>query len=129
MGYGGSREDAQTVGRSGDGGIDGIINEDRLGLDVIYVQAKRWAGNVGEPPVRDFVGALDGKGVQKGIFITTSNFNPAAKDFAERSSKRIILINGNQLAQLMIEHNIGVSTVETYEIKRVDSDYFIEDVR
>ena len=128
MGYGGSREDAQTVGRSGDGGIDGIINEDRLGLDVIYVQAKRWAGNVGEPPVRDFVGALDGKGVQKGIFITTSNFNPAAKDFAERSSKRIILINGNQLAQLMIEHNIGVSTVETYEIKRVDSDYFIEDV-
>ena len=128
MGYGGSREDAQTVGRSGDGGIDGIINEDRLGLDVIYVQAKRWAGNVGEPPVRDFVGALDGKGVQKGIFITTSNFNPVAKDFAERSSKRIILINGNQLAQLMIEHNIGVSTVETYEIKRVDSDYFIEDV-
>ena len=127
MGYGGSREDAQTVGRSGDGGIDGIINEDRLGLDVIYVQAKRWQGNVGEPPVRDFVGALDGKGVQKGIFITTSNFNPAAKDFAERSSKRIILINGNQLAQLMIEHNIGVSTVKTYEIKRVDSDYFIED--
>ena len=127
MGYGGSREDAEAVGRSGDGGIDGIINQDRLGLDVVYVQAKRWEGKVGEPPVRDFVGALDGKGVQKGIFITTSNFNPAAKDFAERSSKRIILINGNQLAQLMIEHNIGVSTVETYEIKRVDSDYFIED--
>ena len=128
MGYGGSREDAETVGRSGDGGIDGIINEDRLGLDVIYVQAKRWQGNVGEPPVRDFVGALDGKGVQKGIFITTSNFNPAAKDFAERSSKRIILIDGKQLAQLMIEHNVGVSTVKTYEIKRVDSDYFIQDV-
>ena len=128
MGYGGSREDAQTVGRSGDGGIDGIINEDRLGLDVIYVQAKRWNGNVGEPPVRDFVGALDGKGVQKGILITTSNFNPAATNFAERSSKRIVLINGTQLAQLMIEHNIGVSAVETYEIKRVDSDYFIQDV-
>ena len=128
MGYGGSREDAQAVGRSGDGGIDGIINEDRLGLDVIYVQAKRWKGNVGEPPVRDFVGALDGKGVQKGILITTSNFNPAATNFAERSSKRIVLINGTQLAQLMIEHNVGVSTVETYEIKRVDSDYFIQDV-
>ena len=128
MGYGGSREDAQTVGRSGDGGIDGVINEDRLGLDVIYVQAKRWGGNVGEPPLRDFVGALDGEGVQKGIFITTSDFNPAARDFAERSSKRIILINGQQLAQLMIEHNVGVSTVETHEIKRVDSDYFIEDV-
>jgi len=128
MGYGGSREDAQTVGRSGDGGIDGIINEDRLGLDVIYVQAKRWKGNVGEPPIRDFVGALDGKGVQKGILITTSNFNPAATNFAERSSKRIVLINGTQLAQLMIEHNVGVSTVETYEIKRIDSDYFIQDV-
>ncbi len=128
MGYGGSREDAQNVGRSGDGGIDGIINEDRLGLDVIYVQAKRWVGSIGEPPIRDFVGALDGEGVQKGIFITTSDFNPAAKDFAERSSKRIILINGQQLAQLMIEHNVGVSTVETHEIKRVDSDYFIEDV-
>ena len=128
MGYGGSREDAQTVGRSGDGGIDGVINEDRLGLDVIYVQAKRWAGKVGEPPIRDFVGALDGEGVQKGIFITTSDFHPAAKDFAKKSSKRIILINGQQLAQLMIEHDIGVSTVETHEIKRVDSDYFIEDI-
>lgn len=104
------------------------IKEDRLGLDVIYVQAKRWKGNVGEPPIRDFVGALDGKGVQKGILITTSNFNPAATNFAERSSKRIVLINGTQLAQLMIEHNVGVSTVETYEIKRVDSDYFIQGV-
>ena len=128
MGYGGSKEDAKAVGRSGDGGIDGIINEDRLGLDVIYVQAKRWTGKVGEPPVRDFVGALDGAGVQKGIFITTSDFHPAAKRFAERSSKRIILINGHQLAQLMIEHDVGVSTVKTYEVKRVDSDYFIQDV-
>ncbi len=128
MGYGGSREDAEAVGRSGDGGIDGIINEDRLGLDVIYVQAKRWTGKVGEPPVRDFVGALDGAGVQKGIFITTSDFHPAAERFAERSSKRIILINGHQLAQLMIEHDVGVSTVKTYEVKRVDSDYFIEDI-
>ncbi len=127
MGYGGSREDAgRAVGRSGDGGIDGIINEDRLGLDVIYVQAKRWESNIGEPPLRDFVGALDGRGVQKGVFITTSNFTPTAKNFAERSSKRIILIDGKQLAQLMIDHNVGVSVEKTYEIKRVDSDYFAE---
>ena len=127
MGYGGSREDAgKAVGGSGDGGIDGIINEDKLGLDVIYVQAKRWESNIGEPPLRDFVGALDGKGVQKGIFITTSNFNPAAENYAERSSKRIILIDGNQLAQYMIDHNVGVSIEKTYEIKRVDSDYFAE---
>ena len=127
MGYGGSLEDAgRAVGRSGDGGIDGIIKADPLGLNVVYVQAKRWKGNVGEPPVRDFVGALDGEGVQEGIFITTSNFNPAAKRYAERSSKRIILINGTQLAQYMIDHNVGVSVEKTYEIKRVDSDYFAE---
>ena len=126
MGYGGSREDAQAVGRSGDGGIDGIIKADPLGLNVVYIQAKRWEGNVGAPPVRDFVGALDGEGVQDGIFITTSDFNPAAKEFARRSSKRVILINGSQLARYMIDHNVGVSTLETYEIKRVDSDYFAE---
>ena len=126
MGYGGSREDAQAVGRSGDGGIDGIIKADPLGLNVVYVQAKRWKGKVGAPPVRDFVGALDGEGVQEGIFITTSDFNPAAKEFAERSSKRVILINGSELARYMINHNVGVSTVETYEIKRADSDYFAE---
>ena len=127
MGYGGSREDAQAVGRSGDGGIDGIIKADPLGLNVVYVQAKRWEGKVGAPPVRDFVGALDGEGVQEGIFITTSDFNPAAKEFAERSSKRVILINGNELARYMINHNVGVSTAKTYEIKRVASDYFAED--
>ena len=127
MGYGGSREDAgKAVGGSGDGGIDGIIKADPLGLNVVYVQAKRWKDNVGEPPIRDFVGALDGKGVQEGIFITTSDFNPAAEDFTERSSKRVILINGNQLADYMIENNVGVSTTKTYEIKRVDSDYFVD---
>lgn len=126
MGYGGSREDAQAVGRSGDGGIDGIIKADPLGLNVVYVQAKRWKGKVGAAPVRDFVGALDGEGVQDGIFITTSDFNPAAKEFAERSSKRVILINGSELARYMINHNVGVSIVDTYEIKRVDSDYFAE---
>ena len=126
VGYGGSREDAQAIGRSGDGGIDGIIKADPLGLNVVYVQAKRWEGKVGAPPVRDFVGALDREGVQEGIFITTSDFNPAAKEFAERSSKRVILINGSQLARYMIDHNVGVSTTKTYEIKRVDSDYFAE---
>ncbi len=128
MGYGGSREDAgRAVGGSGDGGIDGIINEDRLGLDVVYIQAKRWEANVGEPPIRDFIGALDGEGAQKGIFITTSDFNPSAERFADRSTKKIVLINGKRLAELMIEHNIGVSTKDVYEIKRVDSDYFAEE--
>ena len=129
MGYGGSREDAQAVGRSGDGGIDGIINEDRLGLDVIYVQAKRWGNNVGEPPVRDFVGALQGRRARKGIFITTSEFSNRALEYISAIDSRdskVILIDGNQLAQLMIDHNVGVSTTKTYEIKRVDSDYFAE---
>ena len=129
MGYGGSREDAQAVGRSGDGGIDGVINEDRLGLDVIYVQAKRWANNVGEPPVRDFVGALQGKRARKGIFITTSEFSNSAREYISAIDSRdskVILIDGNQLAQLMIDHDVGVSIEKTYEIKRVDSDYFAE---
>ncbi len=130
MGYGGSREDAKAVGRSRDGGIDGIINEDRLGLDVIYVQAKRWENDVNELPVRNFVGALQGKRARKGIFITTSGFAKSAQDYISAIDSRdskVILINGEQLTQLMIEHNVGVSTVETYEIKRVDSDYFAED--
>ena len=128
MGYGGSREDAEAVGRSGDGGIDGIINQDRLGLDVVYVQAKRWKNNVGAPEIAGFAGALAGKGANKGIFITTSDFTKAAKDY-DAAGFKIILIDGKRLAQLMIDHNVGVSTVKTYEIKRVDSDYFIEDVR
>ena len=127
MGYGGSREDAETVGRSGDGGIDGIINQDRLGLDVVYVQAKRWKNNVGAPEIASFAGALAGKGANRGIFITTSDFTKAAKDY-DAAGFKIILIDGKRLAQLMIDHNVGVSTVKTYEIKRVDSDYFIEDV-
>ena len=126
MGYGGSREDAQTVGRSRDGGIDGIINEDRLGLDAIYVQAKRWdEGNVGEPDVARFAGALARKGANKGVFITTSDFTRDARAY-DAAGFKIILIDGNQLAQLMIDHGVGVSTTKTYEIKRVDSDYFAE---
>ncbi|RKU15393.1 restriction endonuclease [Candidatus Poribacteria bacterium] len=129
MGYGGSREDAQAVGRSGDGGIDGIINEDRLGLDVIYVQAKRWEGSVSEPPIRDFVGALQGRRARKGIFITTSGFSKSAREYISAIDSRdskVILIDGNQLAELMIDHDVGVSIEKTYKIKRVDSDYFAE---
>lgn len=129
MGYGGSREEAgKAVGRSGDGGIDGIINEDRLGLDAIYLQAKRWEGSVGEGPIRDFKGALDAKGAQKGVFITTSTFTPAAIEAARNSrSYRIVLIDGARLADLMIEHDLGVSVAATYQLKRIDSDFFADD--
>lgn len=127
MGYGGSQEDAQAVGRGGDGGIDGIINEDRLGLDVVYVQAKRWEGNVSRPEIQKFAGALQGQRARKGIFITTSDFTRDAEGYVKTIDSKIILINGKQLAEYMIEHNVGVSTTKTYEIKRVDSDYFAED--
>ena len=129
MGYGGSRDDAEVVGRSGDGGIDGVIKEDKLGLDVIYVQAKRWEQNIGDQPVRDFVGALGLRRARKGIFITTSRFSESARECVSEADSRdckVVLIDGRQLAELMIEYNVGVSTVKTYEIKRVDSDYFIE---
>ena len=126
MGYGGSRQEAgSAVGQSGDGGIDGIINEDRLGLDAIYLQAKRWEGAVGESPIRDFKGALDAKGAQKGVFITTSYFTPAAIAAAKNSrSYKIVLIDGARLANLMIEHNLGVSVEDTFQLKRIDSDFF-----
>ncbi len=129
MGYGGSRQEAgQAVGRSGDGGIDGVINEDRLGLDAVYVQAKRWLDNVGEPEIRDFKGALDAKGATKGVFITTSAFTPAAVEAARNSrAYKIVLIPGQRLAELLIEHEIGVTTVATYSVKRVDSDFFAND--
>ncbi|MBL8279609.1 MAG: restriction endonuclease [Pelomonas sp.] len=129
MGYGGSRQEAgRAVGRSGDGGIDGIINEDRLGLDAIYLQAKRWEGSVGEGPIRDFKGALDAKGAQKGVFITTSSFTPAAIEAARTSrSYKIVLIDGARLAELMIEHDLGVSVAATYKLKRLDSDFFAEE--
>ena len=127
MRYGGSREDAgKAVGGSGDGGIDGIINEDRLGLDVIYVQAKRWEGNVSRPEIQKFAGALQGQRARKGIFITTSNFTREAIGYVDTIDSKIVLIDGYQLAQLMIDHDVGVSVEKTYEIKRVDSDYFAE---
>ena len=129
MRYGGSQEDAgKAIGQTGDEGIDGIIKEDPLGLDVIYIQAKRWTKRtVGSPELRDFVGALEGKKAKKGIFITTSNFSNEAKEFISRISSKIILIDGEQLAQYMIAHNIGVSSVKTYETKKIDTDYFSEE--
>lgn len=128
MGYGGTRKDAgQTVGRSGDGGIDGIIKEDRLGLDVIYIQAKRWENPVGRPEIQKFAGALQGMRAKKGIFITTSSFTKEAWDYVSRIDSKIILINGHKLAAFMIEHNVGVSPAMTYTVKRIDTDYFTDE--
>jgi restriction system protein len=128
MGYGGSRQDAgRAIGRSGDGGIDGIIDEDRLGLDVIYLQAKRWESTVGRPEIQKFAGALQKHRARKGVFITTSSFSREALEYAGVIDTRIILIDGARLAKLMVDHGVGVSTVGTYEIKRVDSDYFSEE--
>ncbi len=125
MGYGGSIKDAgRSIGRSGDEGIDGIIKEDKLGLDVIYVQAKRWENVVGRPEIQKFVGALAGQGAKKGVFITTSRFTNEAKEYQPRNETKIVLIDGEQLAELMIDHNLAVSTVNTFEIKRIDNDYF-----
>jgi restriction system protein len=126
MGYGGSqREAARAVGQSGDGGIDGIIDEDRLGLDTIYIQAKKWEGSVGRPEIQKFAGALMGKKASKGIFITTSTFTKDAKDFTETISSKIILIDGKRLAEFMIDYNVGVTNISSYNIRRIDSDYFV----
>jgi restriction system protein len=128
MGYGGTRQDAgKAVGKSGDGGIDGIIKEDKLGLDAIYIQAKRWDNTVGRPEIQKFVGALTGQRAKKGLFITTSEFSADAEDYVSRIDAKVVLIDGEILAQLMIDHNVGVSTVNTYELKKVDSDYFAEE--
>ena len=128
MGYGGSRRDAgQAVGQSGDGGIDGIIKEDKLGLDIVYIQAKRWNNTVGRPIVQAFAGSLEGQRARKGIMITTSYFSPDAKDYVSRIEKKIVLIDGVQLAQMMIDYGIGVAEVANYTVKRVDLDYFEED--
>ncbi|WP_346316865.1 restriction endonuclease [Chitinophaga sp. YIM B06452] len=129
MGYGGSIKDAgKAIGKTGDEGIDGTIKEDKLGLDIIYIQAKRWqAGNiVGRPELHKFVGALAGQGAKKGIFITTSSFSKDALNYSPKNETKIVLIDGVQLAQLMIDHNLGVSLQRSYEIKRLDNDYFEE---
>lgn len=128
MGYGGTLRDAgQAVGKSGDGGIDGIIKEDRLGLDVIYVQAKRWDSTVGRPEIQKFAGALQGHRARKGVFITTSSFSAEALEFTSRIDSKIVLIDGAALAKHMIDHNVGVSVSRAYEVKKIDSDYFSEE--
>ncbi len=125
MGYGGNREEAsQVTKKSGDGGIDGVINEDRLGLDKIYVQAKKWDGNVTISAIRDFGGTLLAHSAQKGVFITTSDFPMTAHEYCRNIDRTIILINGQRLTELMIEYNVGISPKKTYVIKEVDSDYF-----
>ncbi len=128
MGYGGSRKDAgRAIGQSGDGGVDGIINEDRLGLDVVYIQAKRWEGTVGRPVVQAFAGSLEGFRAKKGVMITTSSFSKDAMDYVGRIEKKIVLIDGEQLAQYMIDYGVGVAEMVTYTVKRIDLDYFDEE--
>ncbi|MCA2376987.1 restriction endonuclease [Agrobacterium sp. 22-211-1] len=130
MGYGGSHEDAaRRLGKTGDGGIDGVIDEDRLGLDRIYVQAKRYAAHVGvgRPEVQGFVGSLVGFGATKGVFVTTSSFSTPAKDFVRHLPQRIVLIDGDRLADLMIEHGVGVRVARTVDVKRLDEDFFVEE--
>jgi restriction system protein len=127
MGYGGNREEAaKAIGRSGDEGIDGVIDEDRLGLDTIYVQAKRWSSSVGRPEIQRFAGALQGQRAHKGVFITTSSFTRDATEYAGRIGTRVILIDGRRLAALMFEHDVGVTPRTSFTIKSVDSDYFEE---
>jgi restriction system protein len=128
MGYGGSLKDAgKAIGRSGDDGLDGIIKEDHLGLDAIYIQAKRWGKTVGRPEVQAFAGSLEGVRGRKGVFITTSTFSSEAREYVSRIEKKIVLVDGQQLASLMTDFGIGVAPVSTYEVKRVDGDYFSEE--
>jgi restriction system protein len=127
MGYGGTRKDAgMAIGRSGDGGIDGIIKEDRLGLDEIYIQAKRWEGTVSRPEIQKFAGALLGQQARRGVFITTSDFSKAATDYASAIDSKIVLIDGETLSQFLIDFDLGVSPVATYSLKKIDLDYFTE---
>ncbi len=125
MGYGGSRLDAgRAIGRIGDEGIDGVINEDRLGLDVIYLQAKKWDGTVGRPEIQKFVGALHGKRAKKGVFLTTGTFSSGAKEYISTIDPKVVLIDGSDLAYMMFDFGLGVTTISTYEFKKIDLDYF-----
>jgi restriction system protein len=128
MGHGGSQADAgKAIGRTGDEGIDGIIKEDKLGLDIIYIQAKKWENQVSRSEIQKFAGALQGQRARKGVFITTSTFSKTAVDYVSKIDNKIILINGERLAQLMIENDIGVSKIAEYKIKKIDTDYFSEE--
>jgi restriction system protein len=125
MGYGGSRvEAAQVIGKPGDGGIDGTIKEDKLGLDVIYVQAKRWESTVGRKEIQAFAGSLEGERANKGVFITTSGFSAEALEYVKRIGKKVVLIDGERLAELMIDHGVGCTEVRRYVVSKADSDYF-----
>jgi restriction system protein len=126
MGYGGSIEDAgNAVGKAGDEGIDGIIKEDKLGLDVVYIQAKKWTDNVvGRPTVQAFAGSLEGHRAKKGVMITTSTFSQDARNYVQKIEKKIVLVDGKQLADLMIEHDVGVTVTKTYRSKKLDQDFF-----
>ncbi len=127
MGYGGTRKEAgRAVGKSGDEGIDGIINEDRLGLEVVYIQAKRWKDTVSRPELQKFVGALYGQNAKKGVFITTSSFSKGAVDYVSGLQNKVVLVDGEMLAQLMMDYSVGVALERSYEVKRVDFDYFTE---
>lgn len=127
MGYGGSRADAgQAIGKGGDEGIDGVISEDRLGLDIVYLQAKRWEGSVGRPEIQKFVGALHGKRARKGVFITTGSFTAEATAYVEHIDPKVVLIDGRRVAELMVDFEVGVTTLRTFHVKRLDSDYFEE---
>ena len=128
MGYGGTIKDAgQAIGKRGDEGIDGVIKEDKLGLDIIYIQAKKWENNVSRPEIQKFAGALQGKNAKKGIFITTSNFSKNAVKYADKITSKIVLINGKDLTKLMIKYEVGVSISSSYEVKKIDTDYFLEE--
>lgn len=128
MGYGGIGGSGLAFTQSGDGGIDGFINQDKLGLDVVYVQAKRWKDQtVGRPSIQEFVGALAGRQAQRGVFITTSRFSAEAREFVKHLHVRVILVDGEHLAQLMIEYGVGVSVAATYQLKRIDSDFFADE--
>jgi restriction system protein len=128
MGYGRSRADAgKAIGASGDEGVDGIISEDRLGLDTIYIQAKRWGGTVGRPEIQKFVGALHGKHARKGVFITTGTFSSDARDYVSSIDPRVVLIDGPELAAYLLDLDLGVSTKAVYPVKRLDSDFFVDE--
>ena len=127
MGYGGSMEDVQGVARGADGGVDGVVNQDHLGLDRIYIQAKRWEGSVGRPVIQGFVGALAGVGASKGVMMTTSTFAQPAQEYVKTlTDRRIILVDGKRISELMLKHGIGVSTKQTFVIQRMDEDFFLE---
>lgn len=128
MGYGRSRADAgKAIGASGDEGVDGIISEDRLGLDTIYIQAKRWDGTVGRPEIQKFVGALHGKRARKGVFLTTGVFSSEARDYVSHIDPRVVLIDGRELAEYLVDLDLGVTAKAVYSVKRIDSDFFVED--